>query len=313
MNEFDFVSFLQKQFPFPLGVGIGDDCSVVKQGQSYQLITKDILVEDVHFCLDYFSAAELAVKAVAVNVSDIVAMGGKPCYFYLGLGAPSYFMEHSLLDFFQGISNACQDWRLFLAGGDLSKSDKLFISITMIGETDRPVYRNNAKCGDLIAISGNPGESALALKLLQLDKSTISFSQKHKKLNLDIEKSNLIARYANAMIDVSDGLLIDLKRILDPSSKGAAIYYEKIPKTKEFVDICCQFQFNEQDLVLSGGEDYILLFTISAEHESKLRLLNVEFHIIGSINDHAGQLSVYNFQQQIQPTNLGFDHFLVNS
>ena len=93
MNEEDFVEFLKNEFSFSKGFGIGDDCSVTKQGDTFQLITTDILIEDIHFDLKYFSLSEIALRSIAVNVSDIASMGGSPEYFYLSVGFPKLFLK----------------------------------------------------------------------------------------------------------------------------------------------------------------------------------------------------------------------------
>lgn len=309
MNELEFVGFLRKNFPFSRGRGIGDDTSVISPNRDKQLITTDILIENIHFRLDDFNLEELALKSIAVNLSDIAAMGGTPQYFYLGLGFPHRFKENDLHTFFQGLKKGCQKWNLEMAGGDFSKSESLFISITMVGSGKNPVYRHTAREGDLIGITGYTGESALGLILLSREKTIDQWARKHKKVDPQIKAGQILSKYVNSMIDVSDGLIIDLKRILQASGKGAHIYYEKMAVRPQFRKACLEYGINEYELVLAGGEDYILLFTLSPGNELKLRQKGLKFHIIGAVNAKKNELIVTHYGEIVQVKREGYDHF----
>lgn len=309
MDEFEFEHFLKQNFPFKKGKGIGDDASVIKSNNKFQLITTDILVENIHFRLNDLNLTELAQKSIAVNISDIAAMGGIPEYFYLGLGFPKRLNQDNLKNFFQGLKLGCRKWNIELAGGDFSRSPQMFISITMIGEAESPVFRDNAKVDDLICIIGDPGCSALGLKLL-MDKIKLeSWTKKHININPQIEIGVKLSNYVNAMIDISDGLLIDLKRILNASNVGGEVYYEKIGVSQTLKEICKKHNYNEYEMVLSGGEDYILLFTISPHMEKKLRNEKIEYRIIGKIKNKPKDLIVYHKDKIIKLNQSGYDHF----
>ncbi len=310
MNEQRFVQFLKENFKFSKGKGIGDDCSVYKLNDYYQLITNDILIENIHFNKNHFSMNELAIKSLAVNISDIIAMGGEPEYFYLGLGFPKKFKEKYLKDFYNGLKQGCNKWGIELAGGDFSGSDKMFISITMVGRAEHPIYRENAKNGDLIGITRGTGESALGLKCLKNKIDSKYFINKHKKVIPEIKRGRILSKYVNSMIDVSDGLLLDLKRILNSSKKGAKIFYEKIPVSKKLSSFCLKYNFNEYELVLSGGEDYVLLFTISPKNELNLKKENTQYYIIGEVNNNQDELIVKHKNKTIKLKDYGYDHFL---
>ena len=308
MDENSFVQYLEDNFRFSHGNGIGDDTSVVRINNQYQLITKDILIEDIHFKLTHFSIEEIALKSLSVNISDIAAMGGVPEYFYLGLGFPDKFEENSLKNFFKELKKGCKKWNLELAGGDFSKSPKLFISITLVGKSENPVYRNNAKNKDFIGITGITGESAIGLKLIEKGENKGYFIEKHKKVDPEIKNGLILAKHVNSMIDVSDGLLIDLNRILIPSKKGAKIFYEKIPVSQRIREICRTYKLDEHEMVLTGGEDYILLFTISPGNEPELSKENIKYHIIGEINN-TNNLVVERDGKLVQVKKFGYDHF----
>ncbi|MCK4763752.1 MAG: thiamine-phosphate kinase [Candidatus Aminicenantes bacterium] len=316
MNEQEFVKYLKKKFAFRFGTGIGDDTSVVKTDDAYQLITKDILVENVHFSLDYFTLPEIALRSIAVNLSDIAAMGGKPEYFYLGLGFPKKLGEDKLCDFFTGLKKGCDRWQVELAGGDFSSAPRLFISITMVGRSQKPVYRHKAQKNDLIGITGLTGPSALGLKLLQKARrepalSRSPFAAKHKEVLPRTSEGLMLSSYVNAMIDTSDGLLIDLGRILAASQKGAVIDYEKLPVSAEMKRLCEEHHFNEYELVLAGGEDFELLFTVSPRREAELRKRKdcFDYYIIGEITGRENELVVKHGEKTIALEDGGYDHF----
>jgi thiamine-monophosphate kinase len=308
MNETDFVRFLQDTFPFSRGKGIGDDTSVVKTGDCCQLVSKDILIENIHFKLEHFTLEELALKSLAVNLSDIAAMGGEPQYFYLGLGLPPEMKKEKWLNFFTGLKEGCQKWNVELAGGDLSSSALMVISITVIGKAQKPIYRNNAQTHDLVGITGVTGESALGLKLLLKGIKRGYFVDKHKQVTPEIQNGQILARYVNAMIDLSDGLLMDLNRVLTASQKGARIVYENFPITPNMKKICRENGWDEYEIVLGGGEDYVLLFTVSKENLLELEKENLDYYIVGEITASPGSLTVEHKGKPIQITRLGYDH-----
>jgi thiamine-monophosphate kinase len=309
MNEADFVTFLQDNFPFSRGKGIGDDASVVKTGNCFQLITTDLLIENIHFKLDHFTLEELALKSLAVNLSDIAAMGGEPQYFYLGLGLPPGLKKEKWVDFFTGLKKGCRQWNVELAGGDFSISALMLISITVIGKAQKPVYRHNAQAHDLVGVTGITGESALGLKLLLKGVKEGYFVDRHKQVTPGIRKGQILSRYVNAMIDLSDGLLIDLNRVLTASKKGARLVYENLPVTPDMKKICRENGWNEYEIVLAGGEDYVLLFTVSRENLVKLEKENPGYYIIGEIIDTPGRLEVVHHGKAVKTTCRGYDHF----
>jgi thiamine-monophosphate kinase len=308
MDEQSFVASLQKRFPFHLGLGIGDDASVVRRGRSFQLISTDLLIEGVHFRAGDASLGALAAKALAVNVSDIAAMGGRAQYFYLGLGFPSGLGAGDLSRFFSGLARAAAGWGVELAGGDYSRSEKMVIAVTIVGESRRPVRRSGARPGDLIGVTGPLGGSALGLKQLLVGWKRSPFIRLHQNPQPQCVKGLRLSRYASAMIDISDGLLLDLSRVLRASGAGAVIAYEKIPLPPAFRRECRRLGLAEKELVLAGGEDYELLFTVPPRLETRLRRTGMAYHLIGRIT--AGRrLRVCENGRAIHVPSSGFDHF----
>jgi thiamine-monophosphate kinase len=310
MDEQRFVDFLERTFPFRRGLGIGDDASVVRRGSSFQLISTDLLVEGIHFRLRDASLADLAEKALAVNVSDIAAMGGRAQYFYLGLGFPASLSPADLRRFFSGLSRASRRWNVELAGGDYSRSARLLIAVTIVGESSRPLRRSGARPGDWIGITGTTGGSALGLKLLLAGETRSPYIRRHLHPEPRCRQGLLLSAHAHAMIDISDGLLLDLSRLLRASGVGAAIDYEAIPVPAGFRRECRKRRYRERDLVLAGGEDYELLFALSPRQELRLRHSGMAYHLIGRVTARRG-LQLRENGRPLSVPRLGFDHFSV--
>ena len=308
MDEPRFVAALQKKFPFRYGLGIGDDASVVRCGRTCQLISTDLLIEDVHFRLGDVSAPDLAEKALAVNISDIAAMGGRPQYFYLGLGFPGGLPPGYLNAFFSGLGRAAKRWGVELAGGDYSRAAKMVIAITIVGDAVRPVRRSGARAGDWIGITGPTGASALGLQLLLAGQKRSPFIRRHQHPQPQVEKGMRLARFAHAMIDISDGLLLDLSRLLRASAVGATIDYESLPVSAGFRRSCRRNGLAEKELVLAGGEDYELLFAVSPGREKILRRTGMAYHLIGRIIP-GRRLRLRENGRLLRVPSYGFDHF----
>lgn len=308
MDEPRFVAYLQRKFPFRYGSGIGDDASLVRRGRSFQLVSTDLLIEDVHFRLADVSLEALAEKALAVNISDIAAMGGRPRYFYLCLGFPPRLAKDRLRRLFSGFSRAARKWDVDLAGGDLSRSRQLVIAITIVGESAHPLRRNGARPGDLVGITGPTGGSALGLKLLLAGARRSPFIRLHQHPQPQCAKGLTLSRFASAMIDISDGLLLDLSRVLRASGAGAVIDYGSIPKATGFQRECRRLGLTEKELVLAGGEDYELLFTIAPDREKRLCRTGMAYHIIGRIAK-GRRLRLQENGRRLRLPALGFDHF----
>jgi thiamine-monophosphate kinase len=192
-----------------------------------------------------------------------------------------------------------------------ARSEKMSIAITIIGQSQKPVLRSGARPGDWLAVTGPTGESALGLKLLLQGETVSPFIRKHKLTVPQFQKGPILAVFVNAMIDISDGLLLDLSRLLDASGTGAEIDYEKIPVSRAFKQLCRQFNYSEKDLVLAGGEDYQLLFAISPRQEISLRKTKLIYHIIGKVTSRRTMLVREN-GLQLKIPRLGFDHFHEN-
>lgn len=250
IGEFGLIEQIKKTIKNSSSViqGIGDDCAVVKFNQSqYMLLTCDMLIEDVDFT-KRTNPYLLGRKAIGCSISDIASKGGVPKYALVALGLSSSCKVQFVRELYRGISYWAKKYKIDIVGGDISRSKKVIIDISMQGLVDKShlVLRSQAKSGDLIFVTGSLGE-------------------KHKHLNFKPrleEAQYLVKNYQiNAMIDVSDGLTLDLSRLLSSSGTGATLYEKLIPLAKGCKDI---------KKALSSGEEFELLFTLSVKEAKKL-------------------------------------------
>lgn len=249
--------------------GIGDDCAVVKKDdKSVFLISTDSLIEDVHFNMRYFSFIDLGKKALSVNLSDIAAMGGSPLYAFVSLGIPPKITEGNIADLYHGLDQIAREYSVAIAGGDISQSPNyLFINITVVGEAKKNRYklRSTAKPGDGIYVSGALGSAAVGLtyfKRWRLVENNYIQAIKNPRPRLFLGEILGSFSKVHAMIDLSDGLVQDLMHILHASKVGAKIESGRIPREDDFEQVCTSLRISPLETLLTGGEDYQLLFTV---------------------------------------------------
>lgn len=259
-------------------VGIGDDCAVIKPTRGLTLITSDMLIEGVHFDLRYTNLYQLGHKAIAVNISDILAMGGRPKFFLFNIGISHGFDSKDIEEIYKGIIGLAERFGVTIIGGDTSHSiNGLLLSGTLIGEAERPIMRKGAMVGDGIFVTGTLGESAIGLELLKRgerlhprQKPAISYLIKRHLTPEPIPIIN--TKGITSMIDISDGLLIDLSHICDESKVGAIIYKERIPLSDELISVAKGFGNDPYRFALKGGEDYVMLFTSPQDRRDAIRI-----------------------------------------
>lgn len=299
IGELTLLEQIRKRFekyPSNILVGIGDDAALIKPSNENLLVTTDMMVEGVHFNMDFITPFQLGFKLVSVNVSDIYAMGGKPKFLLLNIAMRKNMYKKTIDSFFDGVQEAIKLYSLSLVGGDLSASHKdMTLSATIIGYAKKYLKRSGAKKGDRIYVTGNLGDSACGLELLKRisDKSR-KMVKKYLGNTEGVKRGNGLRlsdspglllkwndvkpllrrhlmpearnpgkfiRHATSMIDISDGLLIDLSRICDESRVGARIYTNNIPMSSELKKVASCLGVSPIKLALSGGEDYEMLFT----------------------------------------------------
>lgn len=257
MKEKEFITIIKNTLNSPY---IGDDCAYLKDLGI--VVTQDSLVEDIHFSTKFISAFDLGFKAVMVNVSDVVASGAEPKYLTVSLSLPSNVKEDFVEEFYNGCKKACGN-DVQIVGGDITGSEKIYISISAIGKTlGRNISsRKNAKIGQKVIVSGIHGLSSAGLKLLLEGKnSPEKFIKSHINPVAQVEFGKNISTTVKepyAMMDTSDGLMDGLSTIANESGVLLDIDFDKIPYDKDIE----QFE-NWQDLVLFGGEDYQILATV---------------------------------------------------
>ncbi len=271
-----------KNDPNLVVTGIGDDTAAIKpSGKKLQLITKDMLVEGIHFLRESISPWQLGRKALAVNISDIAAMGGVPSHLLTAAAVPSDTDCELVEEIFRGIKDLCREHSINLIGGDTVGSLRgITISITLLGEVgpEQLLLRSGAREGDLIAVTGFLGTSAVGLELLlQGDSHEQAWEKEVLKAHLEppvrLKEARLLAEtgVVTSMIDLSDGLQKDIGEICGASGVGARIYAEQLPISEAAREACRSLQIDPVSLAFSGGEDYELLFTFSPDKLSWLK------------------------------------------
>ena len=284
--------------------GIGDDCAVVRVRAGHELVvTTDLLIEGRHFRRGAAPRA-LGHKALAVNLSDLAAGGATPRWFTLALALPSA-NPRWLRDFSQGLFALARRHAVELIGGDTTRGP-LAIDITALGEAPagRALSRAGARPGHDLWVSGELGSAALALRRPRLQAVANRLHRPQPRVAL----GQALRGVASACIDVSDGLAGDLSHILERSKVGARVDYQRIPRPKVFE----KFKNLERRCVLSGGDDYELLFTAPAAVRRKIELLSKKLRIrlsrIGSIT-RGRKLVVLDERHKAIKLSGGFDHF----
>ncbi len=282
---------------------VGDDCAVIKTNQEQLLITTDFLIEGIHFDLAYTPLKHLGYKSVVVNLSDIYAMNGTPKHITMSIAISNRFSVEALKELYEGVYLACEKYGVDLIGGDTTSSNKgLVISVTAIGEANpnEVVYRNGAKLGDIVCVTGNLGAAFLGLQILIREKQ-VYIEDPNMKPEISEENAYLIERILKpeaqkslkeffknsniqptAMMDISDGLSSELMHICTQSGKGVMILEEHIPIDSLTYDQAIKFGYDPTTIAMSGGEDYELLFTINPKYKDLIES-NSSISIIGEI------------------------------
>mgnify|MGYP002623239027 CR=1 FL=1 len=257
---------------------IGDDCAYLKDLEL--VISQDSLVEGVHFSFNYMTPYQLGYKSGKVNISDIVASGGKSKYMLVSLSLPNQTDTKFVQEFYHGLKDAIGDVKII--GGDITGSDKVMISITIIGEdNNRKISsRKNAKTGYVIITNGVHGSSAGGLKLLQTGRNNEKLTTAHIMPNIDETVPKIIAENITtdyAMMDTSDGLADALFKIAKESNKTIVVDFNQIKYDKELKEY---FPNDYKNMILYGGEDYKIVAAIPEDFAKKNK-----FNIIGYVEE----------------------------
>ncbi|MCP9769842.1 thiamine-phosphate kinase [Lacihabitans sp. LS3-19] len=294
-------------------LGIGDDAAVIDNGDSFTLVSTDLLLEGVHFDLTYTPLKHLGYKAVAVNVSDIAAMNGVPLQITVSIAISNRFGLSDIDEIYEGINAACEAYNIDLVGGDTSSSRSgLIISVSAIGKVqkDKIAYRSGAKANDIVCVTGDLGAAYMGLQVLEREKQEFSANPNMQPKIED--KSYLVGRQLRpegrtdivhdlneigvvptSMIDISDGLASEILHLSKHSQKGFTVFFENIPIENSTLETSSEFSLNPIASIISGGEDYELLMTIRQEDFEKIKKI-AEITPIGFVTDEIENWLVLN-------------------
>ena len=289
-NEIEVINIFSKiTSNTPKGVvGIGDDCAILPNGDTDSVVvTTDTLTENTHFIFDKITPTQLAYKALASNISDVIAMGASPTYAFLSITLNDRCDTRWIEDFACGFKQLADRHNISLLGGDTTRSGlAVTITITLMGSVKNSdiKLRSEAKDGDTIFCLAPLGASAAGLKMLLAGKTT------HPLIDIHYEGVWLGSReHVHAMMDISDGIAKDLRHILERSNVGAHIDIEKIPINDTILQEPTLNNADHTSLALEGGEEYSPLFTVSGDFATELIELykdrfNMDIYPIGSIS-----------------------------
>jgi len=304
--------------------GIGDDCAVVSiGGPDYLLVTTDLLIERVHFLLEWASPEVFGAKSLAVNLSDIAACGGRPLDAFISIAIPDRVALEWLDGFYRGMSDLARVFNVNLLGGDTSSSKSdLIINVAVTGRVPREevLFRHTANPGDLIVITGPLGESAAGLDILLRGGPIAEEWQRrlvaaHLETRPHMEEGRLLAASGGctAAIDVSDGLSSDLRHLCEDSGVAAVVYEDEIPVSKPLAQAAALMGKEPLDYILGGGEDYVLLAGLKPTVAKDLLHLasdrGMHFFPIGEFIEGQGMELVGRDGTKQAFTPGGWDHF----
>jgi len=315
LGEFGLIKHLTEQIELVQDSsikGVGDDAAVIDNKDLLTVVSTDMLTEGVHFDLSYVPLKHLGYKSVVVNLSDIYAMNAEPKQILVSFAISNRFKLTAVEELYNGMLMACKKYKVDLVGGDTTSSlSGLVISITAIGAAKKEnlAYRNGAKQGNLLCVSGDLGGAYMGLQVLEREKAVF---KENPKLQPDLEgKDYILERQLKpearrdivellrelkitptAMIDVSDGLSSEILHLCTQSDLGVELYEEKIPIDPLTFDTAREFNLDPTVCALSGGEDYELLFTIDVKDYEKIKN-SMDISIIGHMtNPEKGRLMV---------------------
>ena len=309
--------------------GIGDDATVIRQGDNVLLVSSDMMMEGIHFDLSYYPIQHLGYKLVVTNVSDIAAMNAIPTQILVNIGVSNRFSIEALESLYEGINAACKDYKIDFVGGDTSSSASgLILSATILGKTKEEMvtYRSGAKVNDILCVSGDLGGAYIGLQILEREKQEF-LTNPEMQPNLNKyeyvvgrqlkpkARTDLVYEFKElglvptSMIDISDGLASEIFHIAKSSNVGIKIFEEHLPIDKETFETSAEFSIDPLTAALNGGEDYELLFTIQQADFDKLKK-HADIHFIGHIDKPGtGKILVTRNGAGVELQAQGWNHF----
>jgi thiamine-monophosphate kinase len=333
LGEFGLIDHLtrnSKQFSSGTHLGIGDDCAVLMANdEEYLLVSKELLLEGIHFDLTYVPLSHLGFKAISASVSDIYAMNGKPTQVLVGLGVSSRFTLEAVDSLYEGIHRAAAMYGVDLVGGDTTSSvNGLTLSVTVLGSVAKGkiTYRKGASVNDILMVSGDLGRAYLGLQVLEREKAVFmanptiqpeldAFDFLVKKQLMPEARKDVVEVLAalgvtpTSMIDISDGLASEALHLCKASALGCVLFENKMPYHEDVVLNAETFGLAPLTCAMNGGEDYELLFSVSPQDFEQIKG-NPHFTPIGYFTDLHGGAKLQDNQGALHEiTAQGWRHF----
>lgn len=333
LGEFGLIDRLTKSFENKVSStvkGVGDDAAVIERNEKeFTLVSTDLLLEGVHFNLMYVPLKHLGYKSVVVNLSDIVAMNGRPEQITVSIAVSNRFPVEALEELYDGIRTACDVYGVDLIGGDTTSSHTgLMISVTAVGVVDKQkvVYRSGAKPNDLVVVTGDLGAAYMGLQVLEREKEVF---RENPDIQPDLDGFDYIIErqlkpearkdvigflqelevLPTSMIDISDGLASEVLHLCKASNTGAMIYNARLPIDTTTSTSAIDFNLDPVTCVLNGGEDYELLFTISQTDYDKIKG-NPHMTVIGYMTTSDQGTYLVDSNESLVPLRAqGWNHF----
>ena len=289
-GEFGFIEYIKEHFDVPEGaLGIGDDCAILPSAEGELIYSTDMLLEGVHFLRTAASPEDIGWKSLAVNLSDIAAMGGVPIATFLSIALPKDAQGEWAERFVAGYAQISKQYGVPLLGGDTTSSLRdIAINVGVMGKCSagKALCRDGAKVGDTVFVSGPLGDSAgglqVILKGVERCAEESILVERHKRPAPRIQEGKALREtgLVGAMMDISDGIASDLRHILKASGVGAEIDLATLPISEELAAACQKHGWDAYELAAGGGEDFELLFTAPAEIAN---MVNFPIYPIGRI------------------------------
>jgi thiamine-monophosphate kinase len=324
LGEFDLIARLTHKLPVHEGVlqSVGDDCAILDlPGEMLLLATNDSQVEGVHFTLQTSEPEHIGRKSLAVNLSDIAAMGGEPRYALVSLVLPPHLPVAVLDGIYAGLRLEAEQYNVSIVGGNIAgagKADLVIIDITLLGliERERVLLRSGAQVGDLLCVTGTLGDAAAGLctllhpEYLYPSDALEVVQSRQRTPQARIQVGRVLSQFAphtvTAMLDISDGLSGDLAHLCERSRVGACVEMVNLPLSHSVQSIAATAQANPIDWALHGGEDYELLFTITPHMAQRVieaveTATAIPVTVIGKIRDASEGMSLVQPGGQIEP------------
>lgn len=314
-GEFGFIDYIKTNFPAPEdAIGIGDDCAVMPSGDGELLFSTDLLMEGVHFLRGESSAEDIGWKAAAVNLSDIAAMGGTPVATFLSIALPRDAQGDWAERFIEGYAQISRMYDVPLLGGDTTSSLRdIAVNVGILGRcpSGKRAMRSGAKPGETIYVTGHLGDSAGGLQaiLKGIDRNDMvqTLIARHKRPVPRVNEGRALmdSGKVGAMMDISDGIASDLRHIMKASGVGAVVRLDRLPCSRQLLDVCKEHGWDIYELATSGGEDFELLLTGPEGLENEL---DIPLYPIGHITS-GNELKWTIDNEEADQEFIGYKHF----